>query len=127
MFSFSFSAPDISPQGLEASFNETSITFKWDPFKNSTDVWNNIIPGFYNLQYGLVKKIPIELDSGMKVNVTDSQFVLRSASLCDVYAAQIRAFSVALGPKSSLICVLSSLKSKYTFLLFCQKLWTIFI
>ena len=53
----------------------------------------------------------------MRVNVTEDQFVLSSASFCDVYGAEISAFSVAMGPKSPLICVLSSLKSMYAFLL----------
>ncbi|XP_065669705.1 uncharacterized protein LOC105849170 isoform X5 [Hydra vulgaris] len=104
-------APDIAPDGLNGSFNDSEILFNWQSLENDIDVWNDVkAPGSYRLNYGMLKNsLPIAVDSFNTINVSNNQYILKNASQCHVYFAYVNAYSVALGPASPKICLLSPL------------------
>ncbi|XP_065669709.1 uncharacterized protein LOC105850908 isoform X4 [Hydra vulgaris] len=104
-------APDIAPDGLNASFNDSEILFNWQSLENDIDVWNDVkAPGSYRLNYGMLKNsLSIAADSFNTINVSNNQYILKNATQCHVYIAYVNAYSVALGPASPKICFLSPL------------------
>ncbi|XP_065685087.1 uncharacterized protein LOC105844513 isoform X2 [Hydra vulgaris] len=100
-------APDIAPDGLNATFNNTEVLFEWQSLENDIDVWNDVKAGSYRLSYGMLKSsLPIKVDSFKTVNVSNNQYVLKNATGCHVYIAYVNAYSIALGPASPNICFL---------------------
>ncbi|XP_065669702.1 uncharacterized protein LOC105844513 isoform X3 [Hydra vulgaris] len=101
-------APDIAPDGLNASFNNSEVLFEWQSLENDIDVWNDVKAGSYRLSYRMLNSsLSITVDFFKTVNVSNSQYVLKNATQCHVYIAYVNAFSIALGPASSKICLLS--------------------
>ncbi|XP_047125711.1 uncharacterized protein LOC105849170 isoform X2 [Hydra vulgaris] len=100
-------APDIAPDGLNATFNNTEVLFEWQSLENDIDVWNDFKAGSYRLSYGILKSLLITVDSFKTVNVINNEYVLKNATQCHVYIAYVNAYSIALGPASPKICFLS--------------------